>query len=391
MIDLSLNNVSKKYRLREVEDSERPSNGTIGRIRNLIRPHTDFWALRNISFTVDRGEAVGIIGHNGAGKSTILKLLAGITTPTVGEIAINGRLSALIEVGSGFHPELTGRENIFLNGSILGMSRREISLKLDRIVDFAGVRPFLDTPVKRFSSGMYVRLGFAIAAHLDPYILLLDEVLAVGDAAFQAKCLQRISELKAAGTTIVFISHDLPAVERTCDRVIVLKGGEVIADCEAHEAIKIYHESQEIPSERVKADESSPTAITRISAAADKFKSGEPIRTGYPFHVQAEFILAEDLPDAVFDVVIYSADREVLITVTTEESEIQLKAGSGSITFSCESLPLLSGVYFIDAAVKSRGAAEAEYWNYKGCIFKVEPGRLGSGSFYMPNTWSLQN
>ena len=391
MIDLSFNNVSKKYRIQEVDVTETPSNGTISRIRNLLKSHSDFWALRDVSFTVEHGEAIGIIGHNGAGKSTILKLLAGITAPTTGEIAINGRLSALIEVGSGFHPELTGRENIFLNGSILGMSRREISAKLDRIVDFAGVRPFLDTPVKRFSSGMYVRLGFAIAAHLDPYILLLDEVLAVGDAAFQAKCLQRISELKAAGTTIVFISHDLPAVERTCDRVIVLKGGEVIADCEAREAIETYREAQEMTPQSIDLDESGLTAVTRISAVSEKFSSSEPIRTGYPFHVQVEFSLADDLPDAVFDLVIYSADREVRVTLTTEESEIQLGAGSGSLIFSCESLPLLSGVYYIDAAVKLRGGADAEHWNYKGCVFKVEPGRLATGSFYMPNTWLLQD
>src|SRR6187397_2762101 len=210
MIDLKLQDISKKYRIRRETDAGARSS-VLAKLLSIRRRKEDFWALKQINFEVPRGEALGIIGHNGAGKSTILKLLSRITTPTTGEIMINGRLSALIEVGSGFHPELTGRENIYLNGSILGMLRREITKKLDRIVDFAELRQFIDTPVKRYSSGMYVRLGFSIAAHLDPDILLLDEVLAVGDASFQRKCIQRITELKKNGTTIVFISHDLRA------------------------------------------------------------------------------------------------------------------------------------------------------------------------------------
>src|SRR3954471_4422719 len=214
MIDLSFDNVSKRYLVKQERPAASGSNSVLNRLRALRHKPSDFWAARDVSFQIPRGQAVGIIGHNGAGKSTILKLLANITAPTSGQMVINGRLSALIEVGSGFHPELTGRENIFLNGAILGMRRAEIAAKLDSIVDFAGVRPFLDVPVKRFSSGMYVRLGFSIASHLDPDILLLDEVLAVGDAAFQEKCLRRIGELREAGKTIVFISHDLAAVER---------------------------------------------------------------------------------------------------------------------------------------------------------------------------------
>src|SRR5258705_10683105 len=202
MIDLSFNRVSKRYRIRHESEESASQHPLIRKWNALWTRPEDFWAVRDVSFEVERGEALGIIGHNGAGKSTILKLLSNITTPTEGEIRINGRLAALIEVGSGFHPELTGRENVYLSGSIMGMRRREIDPKLDSIVEFAGVRQFIDTPVKRYSSGMYVRLGFAIAAHLDPEILLLDEVLAVGDAAVQAKCMQRIKELKDNGTTI---------------------------------------------------------------------------------------------------------------------------------------------------------------------------------------------
>src|SRR5436853_828510 len=226
MTDLELKKVSKKYRIRREVDA---NSSLVQKLLALRNRREDFWALKDINFKVKRGEALGIIGHNGAGKSTILKLLSRITTPSAGEIMINGRLSALIEVGSGFHPELTGRENVYLNGAILGMTRRQIAERLDSIVDFAGVRQFLDTPVKRYSSGMYVRLGFSIAAHLDPDILLLDEVLAVGDAAFQDKCLKRIAQMRDAGITIVFISHDLGAVERLCDRVLLMQKGEIIA------------------------------------------------------------------------------------------------------------------------------------------------------------------
>src|SRR6476620_4171340 len=240
MIDLSLKQVSKRYRIRR--ESETAGRSLLSKLASLTRKE-DFWALKDVSFEVPRGQALGIIGHNGAGKSTILKLLSRITTPTNGEIMINGRLSALIEVGSGFHPELTGRENVYLNGSILGMMRREITQKLDSIVEFAELRQFIDTPVKRYSSGMYVRLGFSIAAHLDPDILLLDEVLAVGDAAFQRKCIDRITELKKNGTTIVFISHDLRAVHQLCDRVILLKKGVIAADGDPVETIALYQSS----------------------------------------------------------------------------------------------------------------------------------------------------
>src|SRR3954466_89635 len=247
MIDLSFNNVSKRYLVKQESAAASGSNPVLNRLRALRRKTSDFWAVRDVSFQIPTGQAVGIIGHNGAGKSTILKLLANITAPSAGEIRINGRLSALIEVGSGFHPELSGRENVYLSGSIMGMRRREIDAKLDSIVEFAGVRQFIDTPVKRYSSGMYVRLGFAIAAHLDPEILLLDEVLAVGDAAFQAKCMARIKELEAGGTTIVFISHDLTAVERLCQRVILMRHGQIALEGRPRDVIKEYHQASAVP------------------------------------------------------------------------------------------------------------------------------------------------
>jgi lipopolysaccharide transport system ATP-binding protein len=243
MIDLKFDVVSKRYLIQsESEDADR-QHPIMRKLRAFWQKPTEFWAVRDVSFEVRRGEALGIIGHNGAGKSTILKLLAGITTPSQGEITIRGNIAALIEVGSGFHPELTGRENVYLSGSILGMRRSEIRRKLDSIIDFAEIREFIDTPVKRYSSGMYVRLGFSIAAHLDPDILLLDEVLAVGDAAFQTKCLERVHELQASGKTIIFISHDLNAVERMCDRVLLMQHGELIADGPPGDVIDKYKTS----------------------------------------------------------------------------------------------------------------------------------------------------
>jgi len=240
-LDVEFDHVSKRYLV--APPGAAPRNGGWFRLRSWRgAPRLPFWALRNVSFAVRRGETLGIVGANGAGKSTILKLLCGITTPTVGEIRLYGRVAALIEIGSGFHPELTGRENVFLSGTLLGMRRREIADKLDAIVAFAGIDSFLDTPVKWYSSGMYVRLGFAVAAHLDAEILLVDEVLAVGDEAFQARCLARVEELRRRGATIILISHDLAAVERVCERVLLIERGCVALEGEPREVIRQYRE-----------------------------------------------------------------------------------------------------------------------------------------------------
>jgi len=201
---------------------------------------TDFEALRGVSFGVEPGEVVGIIGSNGAGKSTLLKILAGITAPTEGSAVIRGRIGSLLEVGTGFHPELTGRENIFLNGAILGMTRREVARKFDEIVAFADVERFIDTAVRFYSSGMYLRLAFAIAAHLEPEVLLVDEVLAVGDAAFQRKCIGKIGEVARSGRTVLFISHNLLAVESLCRRAIWLKNGAIAGDGPSGKVISDY-------------------------------------------------------------------------------------------------------------------------------------------------------
>ncbi|MFD1818806.1 lipopolysaccharide transport system ATP-binding protein [Pseudarcicella hirudinis] len=202
--------------------------------------HEEFWALKNVSFEIEQGDRVGIVGSNGAGKSTMLKVLSRITEPTQGRISITGRVASLLEVGTGFHPELSGRENIFLNGAILGMKRDEIKRHFDAIVDFAGVEKFLDTPVKRYSSGMYVRLGFAISAHLEPEIMIIDEVLAVGDAEFQRKCLGKMKDASNAGRTIIFVSHNLTAVQGLCNKSIFMKKGQLVEIGETNQVIANY-------------------------------------------------------------------------------------------------------------------------------------------------------
>ncbi|MDH4179892.1 MAG: ABC transporter ATP-binding protein, partial [Armatimonadota bacterium] len=210
---------------------------------DLLSKDSEIWALKDVSFEVEEGEALGIIGPNGAGKSTILKLLAEITEPTRGQVETSGRVSALIEVGAGFHPDLTGRENVYLNGSILGLSKREIDAKFDSIVGFAELDRFIDTPVKRYSSGMYMRLGFAVAAHLDPRVLLVDEVLAVGDSAFQRKCLDHMRSLVSSSRTVLLVSHNLALVSDLCPRAVVMSQGEVRFDGDTKSAVQLYFES----------------------------------------------------------------------------------------------------------------------------------------------------
>lgn len=221
---------------------KRMMNRFRGRTGEGERASEEFWALRDVSFEIKQGECVGVVGRNGAGKSTLLKVLSRITEPTTGEVRLRGRVGSLLEVGTGFHPELTGRENIYLNGSVLGMSRHEVKAKFDEIVAFSEVEQFLDTPVKRYSSGMYVRLAFAVAAHLEPEILIVDEVLAVGDAAFQKKCLGRMTEVAGHGRTVLFVSHNMAAVKALCNSTLVLSGGQVDTFGDTEQAVRRYLE-----------------------------------------------------------------------------------------------------------------------------------------------------
>lgn len=248
---ISVENLGKCYQINHQQERGYTALRDVlaGKVKRLFSknglPNTteEFWALRDVSFEIKQGEAVGIIGRNGAGKSTLLKLLSRITEPTRGRITLNGRVASLLEVGTGFHPELTGRENIFLNGAILGMSRREIKSKFDEIVDFSGVEKFLDTPVKRYSSGMYVRLAFAVAAHLEPEILVVDEVLAVGDAEFQKKCLGKMEDVSKGGRTVLFVSHNMAFMRQLCSKLIYLEKGALVGFDKSDAMITKYLDS----------------------------------------------------------------------------------------------------------------------------------------------------
>jgi lipopolysaccharide transport system ATP-binding protein len=243
---ITADGLSKRYRIGELQrgyGTLRDSLANAARRVGRHRPHEEIWALKDVSFDVAQGEVVGIIGRNGAGKSTLLKVLTRITAPSFGRAEIRGRVGSLLEVGTGFHPELTGRENVYLNGAVLGMRRREIERKFDDIVEFSGIAKFLDTPVKRYSSGMYVRLAFSVAAHLEPEILLVDEVLAVGDAEFQRRCLGRMEDLGDAGRTVILVSHNMQTIAQLCDRAILLENGTVVADGASSDVVAGYLQS----------------------------------------------------------------------------------------------------------------------------------------------------
>jgi ABC-type polysaccharide/polyol phosphate transport system ATPase subunit len=390
MADIIFSRVSKKYFIRQKMESN--AAHPLHRLRSLWQGPQEVWAVRNMSFEVQRGEALGIIGHNGAGKTTTLKLLSSITVPTSGQITISGRLSALIEVGSGFHPELTGRENVYLNGSILGMRRREITGKLNSIVDFAGVGQFIDTPVKRYSWGMYVRLGFSIAAHLDPDILLLDEVLAVGDAAFQAKCLERIKLLKQAGKTIVFISHDLGALERLCDRALLIQRGEIVAAGRPGDVIAEYLRSGSnfTPSAPPGAQASNLSKEVECSSVSFYDSDGREksvFRTGDSMTARIEYKVRRPVTDAVFGIFVYWSNGALCCQFTTGLSAtgIDLKSGTGAIEFACRELGLQPGLYYVDVFVERY--PQVIEWQYRCTTLRVDPGKAVFGDFYMPHEW----
>lgn len=280
---LRMDQVYKKFRRGETFNSLRdliPAfTGRMFRQGELsATDEREFWALRDISFEVKHGEALGIIGHNGAGKSTILKILSRIMKPTKGTMTVNGRLSALIEVSAGFHHDLTGRENIFLNGTILGMTKREIQGKLDQIIAFSGLEDFIDTPVKRYSSGMYARLGFSVAAHVDPEILIVDEVLSVGDSVFQQKCVERMKEVIRSGATVLFVSHNLKTVAEFCQRCLLVEKGRAVITGPSDEVISTYLQK---PSQSgARGDSSAPVRISNVKVRNEdgeclRFRSGD--------------------------------------------------------------------------------------------------------------------
>ena len=320
-----------------------------------LPPVEEFWALKDVSFEIKHGEAVGIIGRNGAGKSTLLKLLSRITEPTTGSIRLKGRVASLLEVGTGFHPELTGRENIFLNGAILGMSRAEITRKFDEIVNFAEVEKFLDTPVKHYSSGMYMRLAFAVAAHLEPEVLVVDEVLAVGDAMFQKKCLGKMQDVSKGGRTVLFVSHNMGAVTSLCRTAIWLNGGRIVHSGPAREIVDEYLTSQATSQTAlVKLGE-----MRRMGDLGRKLKierlewlSGLPLQHGETISARIHFQALQDVDEVTMGIGFSTPEGVRLLTYETDFQDgyrPNLKAGTSCcVDFTVPELCLAPGIYGVD-------------------------------------------
>lgn len=394
-IAISVENVSKLYRLGLKREDTPTLAGTLfswvkapvdnlRRLRRLTRftPGEEgqdvLWALRDVSFEVKHGEVVGIIGRNGAGKSTLLKILSRITEPTYGRAVLRGRVGSLLEVGTGFHPELTGRENVYMNGTILGMTKKEIDRKFDEIVDFSGVEKFLDTPVKHYSSGMSVRLAFAVAAHLNPEILIVDEVLAVGDASFQQKCLSRMEDVSKAGKTVLFVSHNLTAMANLCRRGILLQEGRILKDGPIDQAVADYLEramgiSMSLgSSERRKHAAKTGPMVECVQVCNDRGEPSDRFSYDEPIRVRAR--LAGVSETFCFTVLIRNLRGECAYHIRSQDYGFLFSPnGQGSLSLETfiPRLSLAEGVYAVTAWLGTAADVEVDVW--KDCVFfKVE-------------------
>lgn len=383
---IEIKNLSKKYTLTQ----ERPVF-----LKSLFfrERKEEIWALKDINLEIKKGETIGIIGENGSGKSTLLKILAGITTPTDGDIKINGQVSSLIELGAGFHPDLTGKENIYLNGSILGLTKKEIDQKLNQIIDFANIGDFIDTPVSKYSSGMSVRLGFAVAVHLNPDILLVDEVLAVGDESFQRKCFKKISEFKKQEKTILFVSHNLIHIESLCNRVVWLDEGEIGSIGKSSKAIASYLDNLD------KKEEKDLKRSNTLNIAGRGWGTGEALiteikfldgrkqekclfKTGEEMIIKIKIKFSEDVKDPIVGFIIYDTDGGTIYATNTQWKAIKLgnfKKGSTVYFQSNQKINLLDGTYFLTVAIAHTDALRYYDLREKVASFKIVTNKSSQG------------
>ena len=399
--------VSKRFRLGTGHDSlcDLLAAGW-RRLRGRRRPDADrkasastLWALRDVSFGAAPGEALGIIGPNGAGKSTALRLLAGILRPDEGEVRVRGRVSALIEVGAGFHGDLTGRENIFLNGTILGMSRREVRSKLDDIVGFAGLERFLDTPVKRYSSGMYARLGFSIAAHVDPDVLLVDEVLSVGDAVFRLRCFERMQALVQGGTALVFVTHNLEQMQAICPQAVVLNSGQVAFAGEARAAVGHYleamsHAYRVRPTDLPAGKDGRPTDVELLGVTLRDTTGGQLVWTtaGSEMTAEVQLRLRRPIARAVVELNLRATPRDNLLSFNSGRAGryFDLPAGTHTVALHVGQLPLASGQYFWSVRVWDADRGTTELNSDRSFPLVVDDQGRGTGILAVDHAWDAQ-
>jgi ABC-type polysaccharide/polyol phosphate transport system ATPase subunit len=367
----------------------------IVRRRHLRR--TEIWAVRNASFEIEPGEAVGVVGRNGSGKTTLLRMIAGIFRPTSGRLEVAGQVASLLELGAGFHPDFTGRENVYMNGAIHGLKRKYVTDKMDEIVSFAELERFIDVPVRTYSAGMYMRLGFSIAAHLDPDVLLLDEVFAVGDESFQRKCMGKILDLKERGRTLLFVSHSAPAVERLCERAILLNGGEVVADGPARDAIAQYHRmlaAEESPAERGAGLREWGTGEARVVGVSLEDGEGEERRqflSGQALVVRLGIEATEAIPPPRITIEFRDANGSLLGVNEAEADELGWDGSPGAVEllFSSSRLPLSDGRFQLSVGL-SRPDSTRQFHRLDPALeFTVFPDADQRGWFRFEGEWSL--
>lgn len=349
------------------------------------RGFEEFWALEDVSFEVEKGETLGIIGANGSGKSTLLKCITKILYPTSGRITTNGTIAALLELGAGFQPDLTGRENIYLNASILGFSRKEVEKKFDEIVAFAELERFIDNHVRNYSSGMHIRLGFAVAINVDPDILLIDEVLAVGDEAFQRKCLERIDEIQEAGKTIVFVTHNVELTKEICNKVVMLEQGRIVKMGNPRTVVNYYHQAMETEEEGSERG----NRRVEISGVALLNENEEPTThfdTGQSMKIRVAYRANESTDDPVFGFSIDDYRGFTAYGTNTKLKGLDLGTidGEGFIEFDLKSLPMLEGRYLVSVAVHSRDEQTVYHWLDRHVQFEMHSESNDAGLLYVP-------
>ena len=393
---IKVENVSKKYckslkrsMLYGIKDIARNSLG-LSSNSHILRKD-EFWAVKDISFEVKKGETLGIIGPNGAGKTTILKLLNGIFWPDKGKITIKGKVGALIAVGAGFHPMLTGRENIYLNGAILGMSRHEVNRKFDTIVEFADIGDFLDTPVKFYSSGMFVRLGFSIASHSDADILLIDEILAVGDLSFRAKCRKLIKDLSRKGVTIILITHNMHMLSYVCDNSLLLVDSKVVYRGRTDEAIDIYRSSLE-DNQSYYHNGTGEIKIEKLEILDSKNNPRTEFEIGEKVKIRFYYKSSKNIENPIFNIAIYRGDKyEVVTGMRTDFDKINfgIIKGTGFVDLEIESFNLLPNKYIINTTIYHNDGFAFYDRIERVAGLKVVGGKKINGTTYLSHTWSF--